>query len=961
MTRAQWEHVKAILGDAFERKPAERESFVREAAKDDADLLAELVRLLKEDERDTDLLSEPALASARAWSRDEPPRFAPSTVLAGRFRIVRFIARGGMGEVYEAEDLDLGERIALKVIRKRVASDADLRALFKREIQLARRVTHPNVCRIFDLHEDSGNDEPILLLSMELIEGQTLAEYLRQNGPLAFRDALPLIEDIATGLQAVHDAGIIHGDLKPGNVMLVFRSGESPRARVMDFGVALPRAHAAAPLSELSGRQEWAPSGRAPGGDQSMVSLRPSSPVVRGGTPDYLAPEQTQGTLATIATDVYALALVIADMLGVPRAKRLKPDAERMPAPWASILRRSLESDPARRYTRPADVATALRASLKLPARTRRIALATAFSMLVVLIAATRIDLRRHMANGLVFAETFAETAQAPSPDGKFLAGTSWDTGDLILREVNSGKVRRLTHKSSTWANQFGGVYGALFSPDSRQIAYVWANSRTDYEIRIVGTNGKGERTLYQRPDTYPGLMDWSSDGSRILFGLADSTGKPQQVAMLTVQDGSVQALQKPSAGAHALFGADGNTIIFDAKAGPNAPSEIHRLSPAGAESRLIGPTGSNSVIGWMPDRRRLIFVSDRNRGEPGIWAVAVSDRGAEGEAEELVPNTRNWEPLGITSSGSLFYRQSSNLPDVYTAVLDLAAGRTISPPQRVFERFTGSSAFPNWSEDGRQLVFNSNHEPSTARVGIYEPQSGQMRELALNLTFVRRPQWVGHGLAIMVSGIAPGGRQGLFRVDPKSGQATLFRSRQDLESFYEGVWSRDGRFHWNRYDDARRGIFRLNVETDERRVLYVPPPGVDVELENLALSPDGRTLAFHARKEGGTASLMLMPSEGGNARPLFTVRSPQSFRFGSFTWTPDSLRILAVISNPGRSPKEESVSEIWQVPVDGSAPTKIDFPALPVVTLRMNPDGKTVAFHSPRWRSEVWVLQNFL
>jgi len=114
-----------------------------------------------------------------------------------------------MGEVYEAEDLELGVRVALKAIRQRVALDAELRALFRREIQLARRVTHPNVCRIFDLaqHEDPENGGATLLLSMELIEGQSLAEHLRLNGPLTFRDALPLIEDIAAGLQAVHDAG----------------------------------------------------------------------------------------------------------------------------------------------------------------------------------------------------------------------------------------------------------------------------------------------------------------------------------------------------------------------------------------------------------------------------------------------------------------------------------------------------------------------------------------------------------------------------------------------------------------------------------------------------------------------------------------------------------------------------------------------------------------------------------
>ena len=105
----------------------------------------------------------------------------------------------------------------------------------------------------------------------------------------------------------------------------------------------------------------------------------------------------------------------------------------------------------------------------------------------------------------------------------------------------------------------------------------------------------------------------------------------------------------------------------------------------------------------------------------------------------------------------------------------------------------------------------------------------------------------------------------------------------------------------------------------------------------------------------------MLMSPEGGEARSLLTVKIPQSFWYGSFTWTPDSRKILAVITNQGHTPNEELVSEIWQVPVDGSPATKIDFPPLWITSLRLNPDGKTLAFQVRHWRSEIWVLQNFL
>ncbi|HKA00576.1 MAG TPA: serine/threonine-protein kinase, partial [Candidatus Solibacter sp.] len=388
MNREQWEQVKVIFGEALDRPQGERESYIRTATQGQADLLAELLRMLKESERESDLLSRPVLADAKAMSRDEAPRFAPAALLARRYRIVRFIARGGMGEVYEAEDLELGERVALKAIRQRADDTIDLRSLFKREIQMARRVTHPNVCRIFDLaqHEDPQRREPVLLLSMELIEGQSLTEYLRSNGPLNFRSALLLIDDIAAGLQAIHDAGIIHGDLKPGNVMLSLRPGETaPHARVMDFGMAVPTGHG----TEFVGSPESEAGAHtiSPGENEQTVTLRPSGRGFVGGTPDFLAPEQTKGAPASTATDVYAFALVIGEMLGVPREKRFEP-SEKMPSRWAQVLRRCLESDPAKRYSGPAEVAEALHTVLRAGSQRKRLVVIAVCAMLAIVMAA---------------------------------------------------------------------------------------------------------------------------------------------------------------------------------------------------------------------------------------------------------------------------------------------------------------------------------------------------------------------------------------------------------------------------------------------------------------------------------------------------------------------------------------------------------------------------------------------
>ena len=191
-------------------------------------------------------------------STSPPPHsLLPRQLVAGRYRIIRLIGRGGMGEIYEAEDNTLNEHVALKVILPEIASDARARARFIREIQIARKVTHPNVCRIFDIghhQEDTGstsNSSPanVIFLTMELLKGETLAQHLNRIGRMTTSEALPLVEQIAAGLDAAHQAGIIHRDFKPGNVILV--PGQNGiRAVITDFGLARPSGASEAP-SEL--------------------------------------------------------------------------------------------------------------------------------------------------------------------------------------------------------------------------------------------------------------------------------------------------------------------------------------------------------------------------------------------------------------------------------------------------------------------------------------------------------------------------------------------------------------------------------------------------------------------------------------------------------------------------------------------------------------------------------------
>ncbi len=283
-----------------------------------------------------------------------PGIFAPGDFVANRYRVVRFIARGGMGEVFEAEDLELRGRVALKTIHARAADEAGAVDRFKREIQLARRVTHPNVCRIFDVgfHEGAPGAEPVIFFTMELLEGETLATRLKRAGRLSTAAALPIARQLAAALAAAHEAGIVHRDFKTENVFLVpGREGE--RAVVTDFGIA-----------------------RGGGEDGSHATLTATGSVI--GTPAYMAPEQIEGAPVTAAADQYALGVVLFEMVTgelpfhgenplVTAARRLTepPPSPREFVPglepvWEATILRCLERRPEARFRDVAAVARAL-------------------------------------------------------------------------------------------------------------------------------------------------------------------------------------------------------------------------------------------------------------------------------------------------------------------------------------------------------------------------------------------------------------------------------------------------------------------------------------------------------------------------------------------------------------------------------------------------------------------------
>lgn len=274
------EDVLAFAGGALSperRELAHRHLDVCELCQE---LLNEAVRALA-----TAGCASPGASVELAWSTT----FQPGALVARRYLIRRFIARGGMGEVYEAFDQELQEQVALKTVTSTACDNPSAARRLKAEVQLARRVSHPNVCRIYDFGSDlTPNGAPVSFLTMQFVDGETLGARIRRSGALPVEEARALGRSLLRGLAAAHDAGVLHRDFKSDNVILLTEAAQS-KPLILDFGLA---------RAFDQTREHSSASGRG------LV-----------GTLAYIAPEQLEGKPYTTASDIYSFGLVWFEML----------------------------------------------------------------------------------------------------------------------------------------------------------------------------------------------------------------------------------------------------------------------------------------------------------------------------------------------------------------------------------------------------------------------------------------------------------------------------------------------------------------------------------------------------------------------------------------------------------------------------------------------------------------------
>jgi Tol biopolymer transport system component len=748
----------------------------------------------------------------------------------GHFEISAKLGEGGMGQVFQAKDFQLGRNVALKVLPEGLTSDPDRLARFEREAKLLAQLNHPNIAQVYGF-ETSGETR---VLVMELVEGPTLAERLEQ-GPLTFNEILSVSLQIALALEEAHEKGIVHRDLKPQNI----KASMEGKVKVLDFGLAKamdPAGSSAALAADLA---------HSPtitfGGTREGVIL---------GTAAYMAPEQARGGAVDKRADIWAFGVVLYEMLAGERlfaegsivdtlsaVMRKEIDHGRLPAATPrrvrELVRRCLERDPKRRLRDIGEARLALEELLAgrgddegapvAPAArhapmtvTRRAAFAAA-AVAVLAIATTLGWLLRGGASASTKPSfrfqklTFlpgVEWAPELSADGKTLFFAAGDTEESALYSVPVG-----AKKPALLTPDIAAFHGSpRLSPDGSRL--VFASSRDGGGLFLMGVNGESVRKLADS-GSHPA---WSPDGRSIAYSteeffLANDGIDGARLEIVDVVTGSVRALV--GEGHQPIWSPSGRRIAYWSLPEGSGNREIWTIGADGASPAGVA---SHPAVDWNPvwsgDGRHLYFLSDRG-GAMNLWRVSIDEASGRQLGEpESVPLPAD-EVIYLARSGRRWvYSTLSSRSLVERLELDPARSAVVGAPRLVLST-TSSIRGVHASPDGERLAFTTVRPQED--LYVVSVDGGTPTQLTDDPDFDRFPSWTPDSERIVFASNRGGkyemwairfdgsGLQALTRTNFDSGWSPALSPRGDrlAASFAQGtgLFDASGSPPWDRVE----------------------------------------------------------------------------------------------------------------------------------------------------------------
>jgi serine/threonine protein kinase/Tol biopolymer transport system component len=958
MTPERWKRVEELYHAARTRPSDERPAFLDALGAEDASLRLDVESLLNEPSPEPGFLSEPALAGAARMIFDEAAAIAMTGRTVGGYHLQTMLGAGGMGEVYRARDSKLGRDVAIKILPRAVTSEPARLARFEREARMLAALNHQNICAIYGLEEADG----VRFLILELVEGGTLAERIREHGRLPIPEALRIARQIVDALEAAHDKGIIHRDLKPANVSVT----PDGMVKVLDFGIAK------AVTADTADSDPTLLAAAGIGGTREGVIL---------GTAAYMSPEQARGKAVDKRADIWAFGCVLYEMLTgrvpfdgetasdtIGRILEREPDWSALPSATPVAIRRLLlrclvkEAKQRLRDIGDArieidaigDVAPWASESAHThgPATSRAPWLPwVAFATLAVGVgvwAARRpaAPPEDPLANS-IFTRltdwTGSEGGAEISPDGKFVAFVADKAGqfDIWLSQVGSGTFRNLTADISP-VQSMGPTFRKFgFSGDGTDIWFTFDTGPAMAQMRMPVLGGP-LRAFLQKSGTAP---SWSPDGRHLVFFInerddpilvADGNGADAR-ALLSEPGGPKEFFESGMHNHNPVWSPDGEWIYFSHGSDPTESMDVWRVRPSGRSLERLteGATAVNFVAPL--DARTLLYVGRApDRSGPWLWALDVERKlsrrvnsgvgqytsvAASRDGRRVVTTIAN--PTATLWRVPLLDRQAE---DRDTQPYPLNTARALAP------RFRGRSLFYLSSSGNGDGLWRVDNDQATevskgAEGGLYEPAavSPDGSRAVIVVRRERKRQLV----IVSADGRSSRTLAPFLEIQGAAGQGTV-------------DWSPDGAWIVTGARDAQGpGLFKIGVDTGVAQRI------VTGRADNPVWSPDGNLIVYAGKFFTGQVELLGVRPDGSPVA-LPGVRT----RPGGYRFLPDGtgLVYLPFIPSLDFSTVDFATKQTRQRTRLSNLGT--------LGTFDITPDGKAIVFDRTRENSDIVLIE---